>query len=501
MDIEKHIERIFYSSVLLTLVIKVMLAMAIPMTSDEAYFVVNSRFLDFGYYDHPPMIWWVLHLISFLGSSEVAVRLPAILSTILIGIGIYIVVKPYDKLKASLIGALFLLSPINILNVIVTTDTPLIFFSFLSCLLLYKALDSKNYVYYVLSGAFLGMAFLSKYFAALLGFSYLVYFIFTKREKHKVIGLVLLFISAVPFVAVNLYWNYTHCWANIMFNVFNRNKKETFSVIKFLIFVIMQIYLLTPPLFYYALKRRKELYEKIVSGRLAIFSFAFVVPLIIFTILSFKKMVGLHWTLAFYPFVYILVYSFLTEEELLKSIKFIVIFSLIHLLLIGSILSIPIKYFKNNKNFKSIVLGTNPGQIIAKLKPYENNYYFATPSYADSSVMSYHYKRYFMVFGGGSHHGRQDDIITDFRKLEGRNILIFKQSEPKAEEYKSFFKNVEIKEISMGEAKYYFVLGYGFNYEKYKQMILVPIKETYYNIPEYLPMSSCYFSEKYFKNN
>ena len=40
--------------------IKVAIAYGLPMTGDEAYFVLWGKHLDFGYYDHPPMAGWMM---------------------------------------------------------------------------------------------------------------------------------------------------------------------------------------------------------------------------------------------------------------------------------------------------------------------------------------------------------------------------------------------------------------------------------------------------------
>jgi hypothetical protein len=39
-----------------TLAFRLWLAAALPITADEAYFVLWGRTPDLGYYDHPPMI-------------------------------------------------------------------------------------------------------------------------------------------------------------------------------------------------------------------------------------------------------------------------------------------------------------------------------------------------------------------------------------------------------------------------------------------------------------
>ncbi|MDH4285786.1 MAG: glycosyltransferase family 39 protein, partial [Gallionellaceae bacterium] len=108
-----NLSNTFKIVLLATLVIKLALACFIPLTGDEAYFVMWARHLDFGYYDHPPMVGWFLHLMLYLGNAELLLRLPSLLTTTLIGILIYRLLKPLDENKAALIAMLFLLSPIN----------------------------------------------------------------------------------------------------------------------------------------------------------------------------------------------------------------------------------------------------------------------------------------------------------------------------------------------------------------------------------------------------
>ncbi|MHB9154835.1 MAG: ArnT family glycosyltransferase [Endomicrobiales bacterium] len=505
---ETRTDRLFYLSLLFALLIKVMLALAIPMTSDEAYFTVWGRYLDFGYYDHPPVTGWILHALQYLGNAQLLMRLPAILSTLLVGAGIYLVLRGYDRAKACLVAAFFLVSPINILDVLITTDTPLIVFSFLSVAFLFAALKEQRYAFYLLSGAFLGLAFLSKYFSVLLGLSYAAWFLVSKKNGKKTAGMALLFASAVPFVLVNIYWNYTHCWVNILFNLYNRNQKEEFSLAKAGIFAVSQLYLITPPAAYYLWRSRKELARRsrelwagLRDSPAAVFAFAFLIPLAVFALLSFKKVIGLHWVLGFYPFLYVVLFFLLKKEDIVKSIHFMAVFSAVHLFLIGAVLSLPLKYLQGNKNYEMIVLGTKPGTVLRELAKYGRAFHLATPSYADSSILTYHSGEYFSVFGGGSHHGRQDDLLTDFSKLDGRDILILRTSPPEPGAYAPFFERVELDSSAVSGATFFFVRGYGFNYGNYRERVLKDIKEKYYRLPSYLPYSrtSCYFYDKYFR--
>lgn len=469
------------------------------MSGDEAYFVLWAQHLDFGYYDHPPMVGWFLHLMMYLGSAEVILRMPSILTSTLIGVGIYRLLKPLDQDKAALIAMLFLISPLNILNVLVTTDTPLILFAFLSLATLYQALQQNKLGWYALSGVFFGLAFLSKYFAVLLGLAYLAYFIFSAKTLPKTKGFMLLFAASFPFALVNIYWNYTHCWDNILFNLYTRNEGAQFSMDKVAMFLGVQIYLMTPPLIYFLFKQRADFVKKIKQDQFQLFVYVFLVPLAVFTLLSLKKVIGLHWVLAFYPALYLLLYQFLGRNELVKMLKFMGGFSALHLLAIVVIASLPMQTWKESKLYGGIVFMFEPEQIIEQIRPYEQQQFLlATDGYSPSATISYHYGKDFFVFGEGGLHARQDDMLTDFREFKGRNILILSKSAPVMEEYTPYFKRVETRTFSVRDTSFNLVLGYDFNYEAYREGVLRQIKNKYYKIPAYLPHAPCYFCDKYF---
>lgn len=484
---------------LATLAIKLVLAGIIPMSGDEAYFIVWAKHPDFGFYDHPPMVGWILYLLLQLGSSEVILRLPATLLSTLIGIGIYQLLKPHDEAKAALVAILFLVSPLNILNVLVTTDTPLILFAFLSAAALFKALQRNNMAWYALSGALFGMAFLSKYFAVLLGVGYLAYLVLSGRNRQKTLGFALLFAAALPFALLNLYWNYTHCWDNVLFNFYTRNEGEQLSLGKVAIFLGTQIYLMTPPVVYYLFKHRAEFMQQINRDHFKLFACVFLLPMAVFALLSIKKVIGLHWVLAFYPFLYLLLHLLLSREELVKAINFMAWFSAAHLAAIAVISFMPMETWKNTKLYDGIVFMFKNDEIVEKVRPYEQQQFLlAADGYTPAAIISYHYGKNFFVFGEGSLHARQDDMITDFRQFGGRNILIVKKSAPDMARYSPYFKSVESRQFELRGVNFYFVLGYGFDYDNYRKLVLKPIKEKYYNIPAYLPHAPCYFCEKYF---
>jgi NADH:ubiquinone oxidoreductase subunit 2 (subunit N) len=90
------------------------------------------------------------------------------------------------------------------------------------------------------SGLLLGLALFSKYFAGLLAIAYAVYLLPRRGGLPKLLVVAL---CALPFMLVNLAWNSTHCWNNILFNLMNRNASSQFSFGHVTVYAAMLVYL------------------------------------------------------------------------------------------------------------------------------------------------------------------------------------------------------------------------------------------------------------------
>src|SRR4051812_26607759 len=213
----ESVRRWLVSLAVLLLAFRLWFSAALPITSDEAYFIYWGVTPDLGFYDHPPMVGWVLHLLLRLAGSPWVLRLPSTLAPLLIAGGIFFALRRHGEERAALAALAFLLLPINVWNVLVTTDTPLIVFSFFSALCFRTALERRSLGWYALAGALLGAAFLSKYFAVLLGLVFVGYVLASSAPERDWRGLAVTLLCALPFAGLNLYWNYEHCWANLMF--------------------------------------------------------------------------------------------------------------------------------------------------------------------------------------------------------------------------------------------------------------------------------------------
>jgi hypothetical protein len=493
----------FYSALILSTIIKIALTLFIPFTGDEAYFFVWGKYPDFGYYDHPPMIGWLIHGLLYGGDNRFVLRLPTIIFGIIIGWLLYESLKKVDKEKAQLTAALFWISPFNLFNVIITTDTPLILFTFLSGLFFFYGFGAgkRGLFWFLFSGIFLGLAFSSKYFAVLLGVAYLGYLLLFQRNRKGITGMVCVFLPAIPFVLLNLYWNYTHCWDNIIFNFFIRHKNPfQFNPIHFVLFLVGQIYLITPVVFYFLFKDRKSIRENLITENLFIIHLIlYGIPILILAVISFFKSIGLHWTLSFIPFVFIVTAVLLPRQTLKRMVKPMTLFSAGHLCLVIVVLILFQTGRLNNLGlYKDTIISIKAREISQLLKPIQEGFLLTTESYDDASMLQYYSGQFVTQFGRGSNRGRQFDKLTDFTKLQGKNILMVRGGSANEEFFRPFFEKVAIKENRVSGYPVFFILGHKFKYDVYKEKVLKEILFSYYSNPLQLSCGDCYFRDHYF---
>ena len=201
--------RLYWLGLLGLLAFRLWLAAVLPMTGDEAYFVFWGEHPAGGYYDHPPMVGWWLSALLTISRAEWFLRLPSLVLPLILAWGAWWLVRAHGAERARLATLLILLQPANVLNVLITTDTPVILFSFLSILAYVAALRREQQprlalLWHALAGALLGLAFLGKYFAALLGIAYLVHVLFIRRDAVRWPGFALLLVAALPAPLYNL---------------------------------------------------------------------------------------------------------------------------------------------------------------------------------------------------------------------------------------------------------------------------------------------------------
>lgn len=489
--------RHFFLLLAATLAFRFWLAAAAPITGDEAYFFWWGRFPDWGYYDHPPMVGWWLAALLAIADAEWWLRLPAVLLPGGLALGVAWQLRAWGSANAWLGATACLLLPAHVWNVFITTDTPLVLFSFLSALAFLRAVRDDAARFYLLAGALLGLAFLSKYFAVLLGCAYLGYALW-RPTRGRLAGLALLTAAALPFVAVNIEWNRDHCWANLMFNLYNRHEGAGWSWRTPLLYAATLAYLLTPPLLWLLWRTRAVHADAPAAAVRRALALVALAPLALFALLSPLRTVGLHWLLAFLPFVVLLLAPRLGADTLRRAVGFLAAFAALHAAAIAVVAALPLETWKHTRLYDGIVLTFEAPALLRAAQEDADAFVLASDGYSNAVTLGYTARRYLPVFGEASSHARHDDILTDFRRLDGRNILVLRKTAPAAADYAPYFRAVEVQPFVLRGATFYRVLGRGFDFAAYREAVLARVRDKYYAIPRWLPGGACYFCDRYF---
>jgi 4-amino-4-deoxy-L-arabinose transferase-like glycosyltransferase len=109
---------------------------------DEAYYWLWSKHLAWGYFDHPPMIAWIIRIGTLFGDQEIFVRLVVVLMNLVFIYLLEKLVAPKNLLLFwKIILSVFVL---QIGGIIAVPDLPLMFFAMLFFFVLKQYLENDS---------------------------------------------------------------------------------------------------------------------------------------------------------------------------------------------------------------------------------------------------------------------------------------------------------------------------------------------------------------------
>jgi len=209
------------------------LASTLQLHPDEAYYWLWSTRLDFGYFDHAPMVAWFIWLSTRLSNAEVWVRLSGVAVPLLMSGLLWRLARQIHGSVPVAAGSVLLFNafPLSLLGLLVMTpDVPVLLFWALAVWLLWELSRSqRTWLWYAL-GAVCGLALLSKYTAILLAPCVLLYLLLTEQRRwlrtpHPYLALLLAVLLFLPVV----YWNSLHDWVSFRFQFQNRLSESAAS--------------------------------------------------------------------------------------------------------------------------------------------------------------------------------------------------------------------------------------------------------------------------------
>jgi len=187
--------------------------------ADEAYYWLYSKFLDWGYFDHPPMVAVFIRIGDSIYHNEFCVRLMTVIAS---SVSLYVlwrVVRQYRvdaKWFILVVPGLFIL---NMYGFMITPDSPLFLFTALFYLVYQKYLQEDKLKWTLLLALVIAGLLYSKYHGVLLvGFTVLSGLSLFKRKSFWLIVVV-----SVALFVPHILWQARHDYPSVNYHLFEQS--------------------------------------------------------------------------------------------------------------------------------------------------------------------------------------------------------------------------------------------------------------------------------------
>ncbi len=391
---------LFIKFMLFATVLRFVLSGMFGLTDDESHYWQYAQYLDFSYYDHPPMVGYLIYLSTkILGNNLYAVRLPAIFCFTIATVYFYRIVKEIFSSQIAFYTSLLLnFIPISFVGSIITIpETVLGMFWMMYVFYFYKFILTKDIWLLYFCGVLLGFALLSKYTAVFLFLGSVVIILVDPKLRRIFLGkdfFVYCLISLTIFSPV-IMWNIAHKFVSFKYQFFHAvGAKSLFSFKTFIENIVFQSAYMSIIVFvilWYSIFR--IIFLKNANK----FLLYFILPgLIIFLIISFRNKLLPHWPVLLYFLVlpYIL---FLDKKRILYYVSLIssllTTVSLILITLFG-IIKIPEKYRNADTPDKLYGWHKAAEELNELLKKYPSSFIF-THKYFVAGQIRFALSKYF----------------------------------------------------------------------------------------------------------
>jgi hypothetical protein len=268
---------------------------------DESHYLLYSRHLAWGYFDHPPMVAFLAALTTLFGDSVFWVRLgPIICSTASLIILRYLALALYRDERIALWAVLLLqVMPYqHLLMVGLLPDATLNIFWCGTLLAVWRAMNSGKWAIWILTGLLFGGALLSKYHAVLLALCLLGYFITSTNHRFwlkKIQPYVAALIGLIVFIP-NIIWNARHDWISYSYQL-GQSTGDGLDAGKFLVAIGGQLGAWSPVIFGLLIAAiTVQVFQKKISDADRLIAWTSIPIFIFFCLAGLTSKILPHWT-------------------------------------------------------------------------------------------------------------------------------------------------------------------------------------------------------------
>lgn len=310
---------------LIWLVVNVLQSLFTGLAHDEAYYWMYSRNLDWGYFDHPPMIALLVKLGYALFPNELGVRLFTVFLGTLVLYIIFLILKK-DLKSISLLLILLLTIVIvqsHLAGFLAIPDLPLVFFAALFFLLYKTYLEKDSWWMATLLGLVSVAMLYSKYHGVLVLFFTLISNLKLLRRYSFWIIPGIIVVGMLP----HLFWQIQNNFPTFSYHLVGRS--SAYTIDRTLNYILGQLLISGPfvgvMLFYHSAKVK-------INGDffLKAMKFNFFGFFIFFLLSSFKGHVEPHWTaIGFIPVIILSYYGMVNNEKAKRWLRILFVPSII----------------------------------------------------------------------------------------------------------------------------------------------------------------------------
>lgn len=287
-------QRLFCILLIIWMIADLLQAVFTPIHADEAYYALYGRHLDWGYYDHPPMVALLTAFSSILFHNNLGVRF----ATVILHCGTLLLTwksLPGKERSSRDVCVFFIVASslimFSVYGFITTPDAPLLFFTALFFFLYRKYTDNPSWPVAVAMGVALSAMLYSKYMAVLVIGFVLLSNLKLLRDKRVWTAVLVAAILFVPHIL----WQVHNGFPSFQYHLIGRN--SGFNIKYLLEYLPNQLLVYNPAslclAIWFCWKNRKSgnTYE-----RAAIFTLTGFI--VFFWLMTLKGHAEPHWTVA-----------------------------------------------------------------------------------------------------------------------------------------------------------------------------------------------------------
>lgn len=183
---------------------------------DEAYYWMYSQFLDWGYFDHPPGVALMIWLGSFLGKTELAVRLVNIL---LMTASIWLIYKLTKPEKVFLFClTVFSFLSLHISGFVSLPDTPFFFFALLFMLVYKRFLQAESTGNILFLGVTAALMLYSKYHGSIV----ILFVVLSNPRLLLNLKFYLAGLVGILLFLPHVWWQVSHNFPSLQYHLVDR---------------------------------------------------------------------------------------------------------------------------------------------------------------------------------------------------------------------------------------------------------------------------------------